>query len=162
MVYQKPLYTTMYITNTKTIPLGLSQCYHKKKRRELLDGPCIIMSKIGFGRTRQELDVTIKKIIDEDGRPTPFKDNKLGKHWLKGFFGRHPELSIGTTLHIGKERALISPDKVEIWFMDFRSYIEDELGDKNLLSDPSRIYNADESVCSVLGAVGFGKRCLVR
>ena len=103
------------------------------------------MSKIGFDRTRQELAVTIKKIIDEDGRPTPFKDNKPGKHWLKGFFGRHPELSIRTTLQIGKERALISSDKVEKWFTDFRSYIENELGDKDLLSDPSRIYNADES-----------------
>ncbi|KAH3798543.1 hypothetical protein DPMN_152143 [Dreissena polymorpha] len=38
------------------------------------------MSKIRFGRTRQELALTIKKIIDEDGRPNPFKDNKTGKN----------------------------------------------------------------------------------
>ncbi|XP_060585333.1 uncharacterized protein LOC132741220 [Ruditapes philippinarum] len=81
-----------------------------KEEEERVAKWAVHMSKIGFGRTRQELALTIKKIIDEDGRPNPFKDNKPGTR--------------------GK---------------DFRKYIEDEVGDKDLLSDPSRIYNADES-----------------
>ena len=31
------------------------------------------------------------------------------------------------------------------WLKDFRRYIEDEVGDTDLLSDPSRIYTADKS-----------------
>ena len=46
---------------------------------------------------------------------------------------------------LGKERAIVSAEKITKWFQDFRQYIEEELGDKELLNDPSRIYNADES-----------------
>jgi len=103
------------------------------------------MSRICYGRTRQELASTVKKILDADGRPNPFKDNRPGKRWLKGFFKRNPELSLRTTIQIGKERALVTREKVMKWFTDFRNYIEVELGDSDLLKDPSRFYNADES-----------------
>ncbi|WAR08353.1 CRY1-like protein, partial [Mya arenaria] len=51
----------------------------------------IHMARIGYGRTHQELTNTVKKILDDDGRTSPFKDNKPGKEWLSGFFRRHPE-----------------------------------------------------------------------
>ena len=44
------------------------------------------MSKIGYGRTPQELVSTVQKILDDDGRVTPFRDNRPGKAWLDGFF----------------------------------------------------------------------------
>ncbi|MEW8547694.1 MAG: hypothetical protein AB2693_29655 [Candidatus Thiodiazotropha sp.] len=83
--------------------------------------------------------------MDEDGRPNPFRDNKPGKDWLRGFFGRHSELSLRTTLQLGKERAVISPDKIKRWFGDLEQFLDSEVKDQNLLLDPSRIYNADES-----------------
>ena len=49
------------------------------------------MSKIGYGRTRQELVSTVKKILDDDGRVTPFRDNKPGRAWIDAFFRRHQE-----------------------------------------------------------------------
>ena len=51
------------------------------------------MAKIGYGRTVQELLLIVRKILDEDGRPNPFKDNKPGRSWMKGFFKRHPNIS---------------------------------------------------------------------
>lgn len=61
------------------------------------------------------------------------------------FLRRHPELSLRTTLQLGKERAVISPEKVTRWFVDLQSYLETEVKDPDLMKDPSRIYNADES-----------------
>ncbi|XP_053403149.1 uncharacterized protein LOC123555840 [Mercenaria mercenaria] len=107
------------------------------------------MARIGYGRTRQELLNTVKKILDEDGRPNLFKNNRPGKEWLSGIFKRHPDLSLRTTIQLGKERAIISPEKVSKWFEDFKHYIEEEVGDKDLLNDPSRIYNADETGVSL-------------
>ena len=56
------------------------------------------MARIGYGRTRQELANTVKKILDDDGRITPFKENRPGKEWLNGFFRRHPSLTLRTTI----------------------------------------------------------------
>ena len=112
------------------------------------------MAKIGYGRTRKELVMVVKKILDEDGRPNPFKDNTPGKVWLIGFFARHPQLSIRTTLQLGKERAIISPEKINNWFTEFISYVHNQMKDDSVLKDPSRLYNADESGFSLCVTTG--------
>ena len=57
-----------------------------------------------------------------------------------------------TTLQLGKERAIVSEEKVTRWFEDFQRYVEEEVGDKELLKDPTRIHvyitrMKRESVC---------------
>ena len=130
-----------YNGNTKS---GAKPVLTEAEEKRLADW-IILMSKIGYGRTRKELVLTVKRILDDDGRPNPFKNNKPGKDWLKGFFKRHPQLSIRTTLQLGKERAIISPEKVTKWFQDLDEFITTEVEDQNILKDPTRIYNADES-----------------
>ena len=117
-------------------------------------GWALHMSKIGYGRTRQELCTVIKKILDADGRPNPFVDNRPGRKWLKRFFERHTELTSRTTVQLGKERAIVSKGKITKWFDDFTSYINDELKEPAILSDPTRIYNADESGFSLCPSKG--------
>ena len=96
----------------------------------------------------------IKKILDADGRPNPFVDNRPGRKWLKRFFERHTELTSRTTVQLGKERAIVSKGKITKWFDDFTSYINDELKEPAILSDPTRIYNADESGFSLCPSKG--------
>ena len=52
------------------------------------------MSRIGYGRTTEELKLVVKRMLDKDGRPNPFCDNTPGYDWLTAFMKRHPELSI--------------------------------------------------------------------
>ena len=52
----------------------------------------IEMSRIGYGRTREQILEIVKKVIDKDERPNPFKHNKPGSKWWKLFKNRHPEL----------------------------------------------------------------------
>ncbi|KAJ8304124.1 hypothetical protein KUTeg_017707 [Tegillarca granosa] len=87
------------------------------------------MSRIGFGRTKQELLTTVKNILDKDGRPNPFTDNRPGKDWYYAFVKRHPELSMRTTMQLAKERAIISPEKVNHWFNNFKKYMDEEVKD---------------------------------
>ena len=100
---------------------------------------------IGYGRSRQELANTVKRILDDDERKTPFRDNRPGRSWLNVFFRRHPELSLRTTIQC----ATISPEKINRWFDNLKQYAENEVGDKDLLNEPTRIYNADETGVSL-------------
>lgn len=102
------------------------------------------MSKIGYGRSKQELLDIVQKIIQADSRSTRFKDQRPGKDWYYGFMRRHPEISLRSPRQLGKERAVIRPEHIEKWFHDFEAFIRDTT-DPNILHDPSRIYNADES-----------------
>lgn len=103
------------------------------------------MSRIGYGRTRQEVLDTVKRIIEVDGRTNPFKDNRPGKDWWYGFVKRHPEVSERQPQQLGKERAIVTQSKVNKWFADYEDYVRNELKDPTILQDPSRLYNADES-----------------
>ena len=114
----------------------------------------IDMSKIGYGRSRQELIETVQKIVKADGRPNPFTDDRPGKDWFYGFMKRHPQISIRNPRQLGKERAVITPAKIEAWFHDFQHFIDTEVGDKSILKDPSRLYNADESGFSLCPKTG--------
>ena len=114
----------------------------------------IDMSKIGYGRTRQELLDTVQKIIQADGRPNPFKNGRPGKDWYYAFMKRHPHLSMRSPRQLGKERAVIKPENIEKWFTDFEQFIKDTVDDPNVLLDPSRIYNADESGFSMCAQTG--------
>lgn len=105
----------------------------------------INMSRVGYGRTKQELLDTVQKILNADGRDNPFTDNRPGKDWYIAFMKRHPILSQRQQQQLGKERAVVSPDKVESWFADLKKYLDTEVHDDTLWTDPTRWYNADES-----------------
>lgn len=106
----------------------------------------INMAKIGYGQTRQQLLLTVKKILDHDGRKTPFKNNLPGKDWFYAFLKRHPEITNRTPQKLGKERAKITWQKIVWWFQDFAKFLTENTKEGvDIMKDPSRIYNADES-----------------
>ena len=49
----------------------------------------IDMYEIGYGQTRRQVTEMVKKILDKDGRPNPFKDNRPGKDWWYSFLTRN-------------------------------------------------------------------------
>nr|KAG5713363.1 hypothetical protein BaRGS_024911 [Batillaria attramentaria] len=98
------------------------------------------LSKHGFGRTREDLKDMVKKILDERGATTIFKNNRPGKDWVKAFFER-------TSQALGKERAVVSKDRLQTWFQEMKDYIDGE--DASILTSPDCIFNADESGFSV-------------
>ena len=78
------------------------------------------MSRIGYGRTTEELKLVVKRILDKDGRPNPFRDNTPGYHWFTAFMKRHPELSIRQSESLPVSRAKgCSKEELDRWFSDF-------------------------------------------
>eukprot|EP00057_Strongylocentrotus_purpuratus_P006778 XP_011661252.1 PREDICTED: uncharacterized protein LOC105436902 [Strongylocentrotus purpuratus] len=87
---------------------------------------------------------TVKKILDDDGRPTPFKDNLPGKKWMKEFQHRHPELVMRTPQLLGKERAVLSVEVISRWYNQLEDFLTCENA-ASILTEPGRMFNCDES-----------------
>lgn len=105
-----------------------------------------LMHQIGYPLTRKELLREVKRILDIDGRPTSFKDNLPGKDWFQKFKKRHPEIALRTPMALGQERASISYDMILGWYDVLFAFLEKEIPDyRNMLKDPRRVFNADES-----------------
>ena len=114
------------------------------------------MNKIGYGRTRDQLTIIVKTILDQDGRSNPFKDNRPGKFWIKGFMKRHPNLTVRKSQTLGVNRALsCTPLVLDKWFREFKAFLKEH----NILDFPSRIYNCDESGFPLSARVGKPVGC---
>ena len=105
------------------------------------------LSKRGFGRTRNDLRDMVKRILDDRGEKTVFKDNRPGKAWIAAFFKRHPELSERMSLALGKERAVVTRESLKSWFEEMKLNIDSV--DPTILTSPDRLFNADESGVSI-------------
>ena len=108
----------------------------------ILEEWVVHMCKIGYGRTKDQLTLAVKAILDKDGQPNPFTDNRPGKDWVKAFLSRHPNLSLRKTQKLPIARAVsCTPAVLDKSFAEFESFLEQN----NLKDKPSRIYNCDES-----------------
>ena len=63
------------------------------------------MARIGYCRTRKELRLIVKKVLDKDGRENPFKNNMPGQSWMRSFLRRHPKISIRQSSSLPYSRA---------------------------------------------------------
>lgn len=109
---------------------------------EMLEEWITHMCKIWYGRTRDQLTLTVKAILDKDGRPNPFTNNRPGKDWVKAFLSRHPKLTLRKSQKLCIARAVsCTPAVFDKWFEDFAEFLDKY----KLLDKPSCIYNCDES-----------------
>ena len=84
------------------------------------------MVKIGYGRTRQQITEMVKAILDKDGRPNPFSDNRPGKDWWYGFLRRHPNLTMRSPEQLQVSRAsACSKQRLDKWNKDFDGFLKE-------------------------------------
>lgn len=115
----------------------------------------IRMAICGFPRTRYNVINTVKNIIKEDKRPNPFKNGKPGDKWYSLFLKRHPILNERAPEAITLARAVVTEEYIRKWFNDLHEYLK-SIGHEDILQDPRRIYNGDEtsfSICPKTGKV---------
>lgn len=124
-----------------------------KAEEDKLVDYCLHMAKCGYGRTREQVCLTVKKFIDRDGRPNPFEDNMPGRKWWDLFKKRHPEISLQRPMPLQLCRAQSCTSEVlSRWYSDFDQFLQTH----NLKDRPSLIWNADEtgvSLCPKTGKV---------
>lgn len=121
----------------------------------------IQLAKCGFPIKKQELLNTVQKIVLEEKVTTPFKNGKPGQRWYSSFLLRHPQISARTAESIDTSRAKLTEEYIRSWFHKLEEFL-DSIGATDILTSPSRIFNADESGFSlcpksgrVLGPKGF-------
>lgn len=103
------------------------------------------MSDSHFPVTKDHLLDSVQKIITEKKLDScPFKDNRPGKKWFYAFLKRHPEISERTAQNLTKARDNVTEEDLKKWFESIRRYLEEQ-GLLDVLNDPNRIFNTDES-----------------
>lgn len=146
------------------IPRATIQFRLSNKFTKITHGPAPILSqpeektliewiteshKKGFPRRKEDIQVSVKAFLDENGRKTPFKDNLPGNHWYESFLKRHPGLTERTAEAVTSSSAAISPQDLKKWFNGIMDYLKNK-GYDSILNDPTRIFNGDET-CFLLG-----------
>lgn len=105
-----------------------------------------IISKamMGFPMHPTEVKDAVQHILKETGRPNPFQENRPGDKWLKLFLQRHPNITKRNTEVISKSRAAVTESGIREWFAELTEYLKKEES-LDMMTDPSRIFNADET-----------------
>lgn len=104
----------------------------------------IELGEVGFPITKTQLLESVCKLINNLGRKNPFKNGQPGKKWYNGFLARHPEVSKRVPQSLTICRAMVSESNIRNWFSKIHQYfVENDLIE--LLHDPKRIFNCDES-----------------
>jgi len=97
------------------------------------------VTKCGLPRKMHDLLNTVQKIIKDDQRPNPFKDDRPGRSWYTGFLKRHPKLTEKLPEGISKGRAIVTEQLIRAWFNDLSAFIDGQ-DCLHILQEPARIF----------------------
>nr|CAI5845544.1 unnamed protein product [Callosobruchus analis] len=113
----------------------------------------------GFPKKANDLKSSVQKFLNDHPRNNPFKNNRPGDGWVKAFLKRHREISERTSESVSSASACVSEKDIRQWFSEVGNYIK-ESGLKDVIADPSRVYNADETGFEINPSTGkvFAKR----
>lgn len=120
---------------------GPSPVLNKEEENELVDW-IIKMAEIGYGQCKLQVCRMVKKMLDQNGRSSPFPDNLPGKDWWYAFLNRHPQISVRTPQALETQRAkACTPSAINKWYADYEQF----LLTNDLIDKPNQIWNCDES-----------------
>lgn len=115
----------------------------------------ISLSSRGFPRKKEDILDSVQNYLKENPRPNPFKDGRPGDKWFSSFMKRHPILGTRNAEGVTKASACVSEEDIRKWFSEISKYFEEQ-GLTEVIKDPTRIYNADETcflICPKTGKV---------
>ena len=89
------------------------------------------MSKIGYGKTKKEIPLCVKEILDKSKTTvSKFQNNLPSDSWIYSFLRRYPSVSSRIPQTFGQMRASVTKDTIIKWFDVLDKFIEQELGIK--------------------------------
>lgn len=102
------------------------------------------LAETGFPVSRDQLLDSVQTMLQNSKRETVFTDNRPGRKWYDAFRKRHPMVSEKKCQNLTAARANVTEEGLRQWYEEVRQYLT-QTGNENILDDPSRIYNMDES-----------------
>lgn len=151
--------STLQAKYTHKLPLEAKKgpsTYLTFEEEEIITKWILYCGTRGFPVTKSQLLDSVKKLAEEVGRETPFKDKRPGRHWYESFLKRHPQISEIVCQNLNVTRAAATEEKLRQWFDEVRQHLE-PLGLINI--DGSRVFNLDESAFYLIPK---GERVLAR
>lgn len=129
---------------------------------EKLASYIVKMSEMGFGLTREDVQVKAFRLVELSGRQHPFRNGMAGRAWLDGFLQRHPKLTLRTAQSLSHSRAFNATREV---IDDYFAKLGAMYARLNILTKPMQIYNVDEVGISVVHKPGkviteMGRKCV--
>ena len=115
-----------------------------KDEELLLCNWLIEMCRRGMPINKRSLLDTVQKILTEDGRTNPFKDNRPGDSWYNLFIARHPHIAERTAEAIDRCRGSLTEECLRGWFRDAKEFFCSKRIEY-VLSNAQRQYNGDET-----------------
>ncbi|KAI4466382.1 hypothetical protein MML48_3g00005845 [Holotrichia oblita] len=93
----------------------------------------------GFPRRKIDVQLSVANFVKKTSRKNPFKDGVPCNKWY-----HHPKVSIRTSEAVTAASAAVSDQDIRHWFQNIEIYLKDN-GYFQILSDPSRVFNGDET-----------------
>ncbi|KAL0852380.1 hypothetical protein ABMA28_000577 [Loxostege sticticalis] len=104
----------------------------------------VASSKKGFPRRKEDVLHSVERFLEKAPRPNVFINNKPGEGWYKLFLKRHPDISSRTAEAVTSASANVSEQNIRKWFQQIENLLKEEQLFE-ILSDPNRIFNGDET-----------------
>lgn len=114
------------------------------EEESLLEKWIFHVAKAGFPVSKDQLLDSVQVLLNKSKRETVFTDNRPGRKWYQAFIRRHPLVVEKECQNLTSARANVTEEGLRRWFDEVHRYLRDT-GNADILNDPSRIYNMDES-----------------
>lgn len=96
----------------------------------------------GFAIDKKTLLDNVQKIVQVNNLKTPFTNGRPSDRWFYKFMNRHKELSQKRAEYLNRARGGVTQPAIRRWFKEIVETLGD---DADILKDPDRIWNMDES-----------------
>ena len=101
---------------SKQIGAGGPTVLQKSEEKEIAVA-CVSLAEMGFGITRELVEVVLFDYIKENDIPNPFNGGVPGRDWWQGFMRRWPMLSERKPKHLSLKRAQAGDKEIiGAWF----------------------------------------------
>ena len=104
----------------------------------------IKMARIGYGQTKEQIKDKVQELVNSLKIKMPWENGRPLEKWYKLFVKRHPELRYKMSQALARECCGISYTDLAVWFDELKDFIL-EMDQPQILDDPLRIYNCDET-----------------
>ena len=110
---------------------------------------CTTLADMGFGLTKDLIDVVIVDYLKDNGIENPFANNVPGKDWWQRFMKRWPILSERKPQHLSTKRAQAGNRVIlNVWFDKAEEVLSNAGLDRNDPTIAVRLWNCDETAFS--------------
>lgn len=110
----------------------------------LLEKWILHIADAGFPTSKEQLLDSVQMILNKSKRQTIFTDNRPGRKWYQGFRRRHPLVVEKESQNLNGARASVTEENLRGWYDEVYQSFK-KLGILDILDDPERIFNMDES-----------------